>query len=434
MSRRSNRGAGLMNRMYEKSTLTNGLRVLTVPMPQVRSVSIAFYLGAGSRYEVEEQAGLSHFVEHMLFKGTRRRPKAQQISETIDGIGGFMNAGTDREITSYWAKVARPHLPIALDLLSDMLLESLFEPDEMERERKVILEEISSINDSPAQRVDLLIDEVLWPGQPLGRDVGGTKESVGAITRSDLLEYMASQYAPNNAVVAVAGDLVHDEVVAAVQGHLDGWARSKPLSWFPSVNGQTAPQTRLKWQKTEQAHLCIAFRGLSAHHPDRYALDLLNVILGEGMSSRLFLEIRERRGLAYDVHSYVSHFQDDGAVTVYAGVDPKNIDSAVEGILGELYRLKEPIPEGELHKAKEMTKGRLMLRTEDTRSMAGWVGGQELLMGEIKSVDEIVEIVDALSAETLHRVANDLLLSEQMSLAIVGPYRSEGRFQRLLAA
>ena len=162
-----------MNRMYEKTTLTNGLRVLTVPLPHVRSVSIAFYLGAGSRYEIEEKAGLSHFVEHMLFQGTRRRPQAQQISETIDGIGGFMNAGTDREITSYWAKVARPHLPIALDLLSDMLLESLFEPDEMERERKVSLEEISSINDSPAQRVDLLIDAVPWPGQPLGRDVGG---------------------------------------------------------------------------------------------------------------------------------------------------------------------------------------------------------------------------------------------------------------------
>ncbi|MEE9284732.1 MAG: pitrilysin family protein [Dehalococcoidia bacterium] len=419
--------------MYHKTTLSNGFRVLTVPMPQVRSVTVAFYLGAGSRYEAEAQAGLSHFVEHMLFKGTRRRPHAQQISETIDGIGGFINAGTDREITTYWAKVARPHFDTALDLLCDMLLNSLFEPVEMERERKVILEEISSINDSPQQRVDLLIDEVLWPDQPLGRDIAGTRESVAGITRSDLLDYVASQYAPNNAVVAVAGDLDHDDVVSAIQKHLEAWTPSQQRPWFPSINGQTAPQVGLKSRKTEQAHLCIAYRGLSSVHADRYALDLLNVVLGEGMSSRLFLEIRERRGLAYDVHSYVSHFLDDGAVTVYAGVDPKRIDSAVEGILGEVHRLKEPIPEGELHKAKEMTKGRLLLRTEDTRSMAGWVGGQELLLGEIKSVDEIVEIIDGLTAETLHRVANELLKPDRVSLAVVGPYRSQGRFQRLLA-
>ncbi|MCH8283646.1 MAG: insulinase family protein [Chloroflexi bacterium] len=420
--------------MYEKTTLTNGLRVLTVPMPQVRSVSIAFYLGAGSRYEIEEKAGLSHFVEHMLFKGTRRRPKAQQISETIDGIGGFMNAGTDREITSYWAKVARPHLPIALDLLSDMLLESLFEPDEMERERKVILEEISSINDSPAQRVDLLIDEVLWPGQPLGRDVGGTKESVGALTRSDLLEYMAKQYAPNNAVVAVAGDLVHDEVVSAVQGHLDGWARSQPLSWFPSVNGQTAPQTRLKWQKTEQAHLCIAFRGLSAHHPDRYALDLLNVILGEGMSSRLSLELRERQGLCYDVHSYPTAFQDAGSLNLYAGVDPANATKTLEALLRELRRFRdEDVPEEELERAKAVSKGRLFLRMEDTRAVSDWLGAQELMIGSVRTVDEVAELIDAVSPADVRKVAQRILVTEHLNLAVVGPFRSDRRFRSILS-
>lgn len=419
--------------MYQRTVLANGLRVLTVPMPQVRSVTVAVFLGAGSRYETPAEAGLSHFLEHMLFKGTQRRPLPQMISEAVEGVGGYMNASTDRELTIYWAKAGEHHMGTIMDLLADMLTGSRLDPTEFEREKKIIIEEINSINDSPQQRVDLLIDEVMWPGQPLGRDVAGTPETVSALSRGAMLAYRASQYAPNNAVIAICGNVEHEEVTHAVDQYFGAWQRTDPRNWLPSKNGHKSKRIGLHTQKTEQAHLCMAFPGLSSQHPDRYALDMLNVVLGEGMSSRLFVEIREKRGLAYEVHSYASHFADTGAMTVYAGVDPKNIDSAVEGILGEIGRLKESIPAAELHKAKEMTKGRLLLRTEDTRSMASWVGAQEVLRNEVKTVDDIVEIVDGITIATLHRVANEILAPERLKMAVVGPFRSTNRFHRLLA-
>ena len=419
--------------MHQKTTLPNGLRVLTVPMPHVRSVTVACFFGAGSRYESDAEGGLSHFLEHMLFKGTKKRPLPQQISEAIEGIGGFMNASTDREVTIYWAKVARHHFPTAADLLADVILHSVFKPVEVERERKVILEEIGSINDSPQQLVDLLIDTTMWPGQPLGRDVGGTKESVSALSRRAMLDYLGEQYVPNNCVVAVAGDITHEEVVNVIGGQLGKWKRSKPRTWFPAKNGQKSPRASLKSQKTEQAHLCIAFPGLSSKHPDRYALDMLNVVMGEGMSSRLFLEIREKLGLAYDVHSYASHFLDDGALTLYAGVEPKNIDRTIAAALQVLESMKEPVPEHEMHKAKEMTKGRLLLRTEDTRSMAGWVGAQELLRNEVVTIDEVVAIVDAMTPRALQAVAKRIITPAKRNLAIVGPFRTPARFERLIS-
>ncbi len=419
--------------MHQKTTLPNGLRVLTVPMPHVRSVTVACFFGAGSRYESDAEGGLSHFLEHMLFKGTKKRPLPQQISEAIEGIGGFMNASTDREVTIYWAKVARHHFATAADLLADVILHSVFKPVEVERERKVILEEIGSINDSPQQLVDLLIDTTMWPGQPLGRDVGGTKESVSALSRRAMLDYLGEQYVPNNCVVAVAGDITHEEVVNVIGGQLGKWKRSKPRTWFPAKNGQKSPRASLKSQKTEQAHLCIAFPGLSSKHPDRYALDMLNVVMGEGMSSRLFLEIREKLGLAYDVHSYASHFLDDGALTLYAGVEPKNIDRTIAAALQVLESMKEPVPEHEMHKAKEMTKGRLLLRTEDTRSMAGWVGAQELLRNEVVTIDEVVAIVDAMTPRALQAVAKRIITPAKRNLAIVGPFRTPARFERLIS-
>ena len=424
--------------MYQKTTLPNGLRVLTVEMPHVRPVSVAIFLGAGSRYEEDEQAGISHFLEHMCFKGTRKRPLAQDLSECIERVGGYMNAGTDREMTVYWAKVAKPYFPTALDLLADMVLDSLYDAGEMEKERRVILEELASVNDSPAQKVDLLIDEAVWPGQPLGRDIAGTRESVTGITQQMTLDYVGAQYTANNAVISVAGDVEHGEVVNAVEENMRGWSPGNPRPWIPSVNGLASPVVALESRKTEQAHFCVAMRGLSSRHPDRYVLDMLNVVLGEGMSSRLFLELREKRGLAYDVHSSVSHFLDDGVMTIYAGVEPKSVYEAVQRALAEVDRLRDIVPEGELDKAKAMTKGRLLLRTEDTRSMGGWVGAQELLMNEVKTIDDVIDIIDGITAEELQRVARELLAPagangrSPLHLAVVGPVRSKSRFERLL--
>ena len=418
--------------MYQRTVLENGLRVISSSMPHTRSVCISIFVGAGSRYERTEEAGTSHFIEHLCFKGTDKRATAKEISEAIDGIGGMLNGGTDKELTVYWCKVARPHFRLAVDVLVDMLRNSRFDGQSMEKERRVIIEELNMSMDSPTQRVNLLIDEVLWPDQPLGRDVAGSKETVSALSRQTLLNYRAHQYVASNAVISVAGDISHEEVLDSVISAFDDWHQGVSRSWFSAQDSQETPRFRLEHRDTEQAHLCLALRGLSYLHPDRFNLDLLNVILGEGMSSRLFLEIRERQGLAYDIHSYVDHFLDSGAVTIYAGVDLKRIDSAIEAILAELCRLKDEVPESELTKAKELAKGRLMLRMEDTRSVSGWMGGQELLTGRILTVDEVVSIIDAITIPDLGRVARELFTTDKLNLAIVGPFPDTERFQCLL--
>lgn len=288
------------------------------------------------------------------------------------------------------------------------------------------------VADSPSQQVDILIDEVLWPDQPLGWDVAGNTESVSGITRQMAFDYLHRQYVPNNTVVSVAGNVSPREVEDLIEKALGDWERGSPQSWFPAVNGQSGPRSAVRYKRTEQAHLSLAVRGLSNQHPDRYALDLLSVILGEGMSSRLFLELREHLGLCYDVHSYVSHFLDAGAFSIYAGVDPANAVATVRALLGELERLREGIPADELAKAKELSKGRLLLRMEDTRNVSGWLGGQEILTGRIRTADDVVDILDALTADHLARVAGELLVTEQLNLAVVGPFRSDRRFASLL--
>lgn len=418
--------------MYSKGLLDNGLRVITSPMPHTRSVCVSIYIGAGSRYELDDQAGVSHFIEHLCFKGTERRHTAKEIAEAIDGVGGLLNAGTDKEFTVYWCKVARPQFPLALDLLSDMLRRSKFDASDIERERGVIMGELNECMDWPQDRVNRLIDEVLWPGQPLGREIIGTRETIGSMGREILLDYMGCQYAPLNTVVSVAGDIDHDEVLRSVGEVFHDWLSVEPHKPMPSSDSQTEPQLCVERRETEQAHLCIALRGLSGNHPDRFKLDLLNVILGAGMSSRLNQEIRERRGLAYDIHSYVEYFQDTGSIIIYAGVAPKQIRDTVSAVLTELIYLKTEIPESEVQKSKEMVKGRLLLGLEDSRSIAGWVGGQELLAGRILTVDEVVAIVDAITSEELVRLAGSLVSSDRLSAAIVGPVDDEDRIRSYL--
>lgn len=418
---------------YRHTTLDNGLRIVSAPMPSTRSVSVSLYVGAGSRYERPEEAGISHLIEHLVFKGTERRPTPQEISEIIDGVGGVMNAGTDRELTVYYAKVARPHFELAADVLTDMLRHPLMAAAELEKERKVVIEELASIGDSPAQLVDILLDATMWPDQPLGRDVAGTEASVSALTREGTLDYLRRQYVPNNIVVAVAGAIEHDEVVQFMHGALGDWPQGTPSAWIPAVNGQDEPRVAVMYKRTEQAHIEIAVHALSHQDPDRFALDLISVILGEGMSSRLFMELREKRALCYDVHSFASHYLDTGSFAVYAGVDPKKTVEATQALIEELARMRaNGISDEELHKAKELSKGRLLLRMEDTRSVSGWLGGQEMLNRIIRTPDQIVEFIEAVTSDDVRRVARKLLLETQMSMALVGPFRSERRFARLL--
>ena len=418
--------------MYERTTLSNGLRIVTATLPHTRSVSINFFVGAGSRYERDEEAGISHFLEHMLFKGTERRPTPREIAEAIEGVGGVMNAATDKELTVYWCKVPSAHFEQALDVLADNLRYSVLQPEEIEKERAVIIEELHMVQDTPSDLVGVLIDELMWPAQPLGRDIAGSDQTVRGIEREQLRDYLARQYVPANTVLAVAGQVTHAQVVAAAERLLGDWPPAGFGGWFPARDGQTAPRVGLKTKRTEQVHLCLGLPGLSANHPDRYALDVLNSILGEGMSSRLFLEVRERRGLAYDVHSYVAHFQDTGAVVVSAGVDPKKLAPTVAAVLDELERLKCGVPEEELRKAREFIKGRLQLRMEDTRAVASWLGGQELLRNEILTVDEVIQILDQITVEDLQRVASTVIRRDRLNLAVVGPQRSPERLEALL--
>ncbi|HEV2122375.1 MAG TPA: pitrilysin family protein [Chloroflexota bacterium] len=420
--------------MYEKTVLPNGLRVVSSTMPHTRSASVSIFVGAGSRYESDEIAGVSHFLEHMLFKGTRRRPTAREISEEIEGIGGVMNAGTDKELTVYWAKVGDHRFANTIDLLADSLRNSLLDPLELEKERAVILEELAMTEDSPGEIVSLLIDEVVWPNQPLGRDTGGSPDSVRAITRDDVIRYMEELYTPQNTVVAVAGNVSHQEVVDRAAEHLGDWETRPHGRWYPADIPDDTPRVRLRTKKTEQAHICLGLPGVSSAHPDRYALDVLNSVLGEGMSSRLFLELREQRGLCYDVHSYVNHYLDTGSAVISASVDPRNVAEALRSIVDEIEKMSDRIPEKELTKAKEFIKGRLQLRMEDTRAVASWLGGQELLRREILTVDDVLTIVDDVQLDELQRVAQYLLRPDQFRLALVGPYRSEARFEKLLAA
>ncbi len=417
---------------YQRTVLPNGLRILTSSMPHTHSVSVSLYVGAGSRYEREREAGVSHFVEHLLFKGTEKRPTAQEVAEAIDGVGGVLNGGTDREYTVYYIKVARPHMDLALDVLFELVRRPLMDPSEMEKERQVILEELAMVADSPPQLVDLLLDSLLWPENPLGRDVAGTPETVNGIDRAMVMGYLAQQYVPSNVLVSVAGNIVHEEVVDAITAALGDWQGGKPAAWLPAVDSN-GTRCAVHYKATEQAHVSVAVPGLPLSHPDRHAISFLSVILGEGMSSRLFIELREKRGLVYDVHSYSAHFLDAGAFNVYTGVDPKNAVAALGLVLDELARIREDGPTTEeLTKARELSKGRLMLRMEDTRNVSGWIGAQDLLMGNVRSIEDAVAEMDAVTLEDLQRVAREIIDPAKLHLAVVGPYRSDKKFAALL--
>jgi predicted Zn-dependent peptidase len=419
--------------MYQKTVLENGLRILTSPMPHTRSVSMGFFLGVGSRYETDEQGGTSHFIEHMLFKGTEKRPTAKDIAIAIEGIGGVFNASTGQELTLYWAKVAQPHLDVAVDVLVDMLLRAKFDSEEIEKERRVIIEEINMIFDAPDSWVHVLINKLVWPDHPLGRDIIGTKESVSALDRKALLAHLERHYRPANCVISLAGNIEHEGVVEKLSEQFGNWPRREVSQYQPAVDDQAQARLRVHYRDIEQAHLCFSVPALPRGHPDRFNLRVLNTVLGEGMSSRLFLEIREKRALAYSVHSYIAALYDTGAAGIYAAVDPARAQPAIKAMLGEWDRLRqEKVLADELTKAKEFLKGRLMLQMEDTFSVAAWFGRQEILGPDVLTLDEVVANIEAATAEDIQRLAQKLFLQEKLNLAVVGPFKNEEGFRELL--
>lgn len=418
--------------MYNKFVLDNGLRVIISPMPHARSICLAFLVGAGSCFETEAQAGISHFIEHLYFKGTQRRSSSKQISQDIEGVGGIINASTDKEITIFFSRVASSHFSIALDVLSDIFFHSRFDSTDIEQERKVILGEINMNLDSPQQRVGMIIDELLWPGQALGREILGTKDTLKAMGREQILEYVPQRYLPGNTVVSIAGDIRSDQAMSQIEPLFHDWEGGGVVASYATDLDQKEPRVRVESRDTEQAHLYLAAHGLSQSDPRRFSLDLLDVLLGEGMSSRLFVEVRENRGLAYDIFSYVEHFYTSGSLKIYAGVDTDKVELTIVTVLKELDKLKREITMDELTRAKEMLKGRLQLRLESSQNVALWLGGQEMLRKHILLPEEIFSIVDAITVSDVQQVACDLLVSDKISLAVVGPIKDEEPLRKLL--
>ncbi len=403
-------------------------------MPERLSASLVFMFGGGSRLEDERHAGVSHFIEHLFFKGTERRPTSKEIADAIEGVGGFVNASTDKELTAYWTRVPAEHVELGLDVLADIVSNSRLAPADVERERMVILEELRMYQDQPQEFVQNLFEEIMWPDHPLGRDIAGTEQSVARLTRDDILEYASAQYRLPNLVIGAAGAFDDSRVLAMVGSRLTLPADPNGLLAPLMPKPLPAPRVLMRRRKTEQAHICLGVRALSYLHPDRFALDLLNTVLGEGMSSRLFLNIRERLGLAYDVHSFTQKHRDTGLLGVYLGVDPKNAVAAVNAVIAEMNTLCDhELTDEELERAKEFTKGRLRLELESTNGVSFWLAYQQLLIGSIKTIEEEVALVDAITAEEVRRVANDVLRAP-IQMAVIGPFAKEVAFRAAVGA
>jgi predicted Zn-dependent peptidase len=419
---------------YHKTTLQNGVRVVTGPMTGVKSGTLIVSYSVGSRYEPAPVAGVSHFLEHMLFKGTERRPDPKQISSEIEGVGGVLNAATSREGTSYWFKAPSSHFAGGFDVIADIVRNSVIDSTELDKERSVILEEIRSIQDSPEELVHDVIDEVVWGDQPVGRSIAGSEETVSGIDREAMVDFWRRNYGPDRLVIAAGGDVKHDEVVALSEKMFgDLGEHANPDQMEETVGEQTEARVRLVEKETEQAHLCLALPALPYSTERRYVQSTIEAILSSGMSSRLFQEIREKRGLVYSVYGYFRPYADVGQGVMYAGTDLERVEETVEALVGELRKLRdERVPEEELRRTKDLRKGRLLMGFEDSRSVAAWIGSQEATYGEIKTPEEVMEKIEAVTAEEVQELAQELFRPDRLSLALIGPYSDPKPFSALL--
>lgn len=410
---------------HSRAVLSNGLPVLHAELAAVHSVTLAVFVGVGSRFEPRKDAGVSHLIEHMLFKGTQRRPTSAVISQTLDSVGGVLNASTDKEVTVYWAKVARDHASLAVDLLADMLQCSRFRPRDLAREKSVILEELYMIHDDPQDWAHVLLDDLLWPDQAVGREVAGTAESVRAIRHDAMLAHFHRYYGANNAVIAIVGAIDRADALDLVGSQFGAWPAADPVAPKPALIS-TAPGSLIVDERpNEQVNLCLGFPGASREHPDRWALDIMTLILGGGTSSRLFLKVRDALGLAYDVHAYTTHLSDTGSVVVYAGGRADRAERLLAQIGHEIARLRNRrVSSVELDRAKQYYRGRLWLDLEDTFAIASWFASQEMLQHEVFAPETVVNSVAAVTADDILRVARTYLSPECAALSAVGPVSS----------
>jgi predicted Zn-dependent peptidase len=417
--------------VFERNTLDNGLRVLTADLPYAQSVAVLVMLAAGSRYETDESSGIAHFSEHMFFKGTEKRPSTKAIAGAIDAIGGEFNAFTGKEYTAYYVKCAAEHRDIALDVLVDMLRNSRFEEEEIEREKGVIIEEMNMYYDTPRDYIGSVYEHLLWGDQPLGRDIIGTKETVRGATRETFMGYLDRWYKPSRMVLGVAGR-IGDGLLERAQellGDLVDADTGEAEPTTPHTNGRVRVHTK----QSEQAHVTIGVHAPPLDHPDRYAVQLLATVLGGGMSSRLFSEVRERRGLAYYVYGLNHSYTDAGTLYSQAGVDIDRIDDAVATIAAELRKIaEEPLPPEELEKARNFAKGRFVLQLESPQGLALFGLRREVLERRLPDPDEVLQGLDAVTKDDVARVASELIGADRLRLAVIGPFDDASRFEPLL--
>jgi predicted Zn-dependent peptidase len=418
---------------FNLERLDNGLRILTAPMDSAQSVTCAIMLAAGSRYETPETNGIAHFAEHMFFKGTERRPTARDISMEIDGIGGEFNAFTGKEYTGYYVKCAAESRDIALDVLVDMLRHSKFNPDEIEREKGVIIEEMNMYYDTPRDFIGGVYEELLYDDQPLGWEIIGRKETIRNAKRETFSGYVDRWYRPSRMVVGVGGKIGDDlhERVQELLGDTEEAETGHPEQ--VKVEANSHPRVKVHTKASDQAHICLGVHSYPLEHPDRYVLQVLSTVLGGGMSSRLFTEVRERRGLAYYVYGLNHSYTDAGTLYAQAGVDINRIDDAVSTVAAELRKIaEEPVPAAELEKAKSFSKGRFVLQLETSQGLIMFGLRREVLESRTPDPEEIIAELDEVTAEDVARVAGDVIEKQGLNLAVIGPFDDPDRFEKLL--
>ncbi|MDD3861677.1 MAG: pitrilysin family protein [Candidatus Gracilibacteria bacterium] len=418
--------------MFRKTILTNGLRVVTEKIEGTKSLTILVLVGAGSRYENQEIRGISHFLEHMFFKGAKKFKNTKEVSEAIDSVGGIFNAFTGKEYAGYFVKVASEYGEVAASVLSDMLINSKFDQAEIEKERGVILEEYNMYQDTPMYQIGWNFENLVFGDQPMGWDQIGTKELIKTVNHEDFVNYKKSLYVPNNTVIAIAGNVDHNEAVALVEKYFEMDEAKKELEFLP-LEDKEGGKVSLKEKKTEQAHVAIGCCGYAETHKDHWGLKLLSVILGGNMSSRMFLGVREAKGLAYYIHTSTDSYIDGGILVTNAGVDLNRVDEAVKGIVAEYKTIvNESVPEEELKKAKSYLKGKMVLGLEDSEEFAHLLAKYELLHGEMKSPDEIMKLIDKVTVADISRIAKEVLAEEKLKIAVIGPFSDEQHFVEML--
>ncbi len=420
--------------MFKKNVLDNGLRIITAPMQGTNTVTVLVLCGTGSDYESKEISGISHFLEHMFFKGTKKRPAPEIVVEELDGMGSVHNAFTSHELTGYFIKAGKDYLWQSLDILTDIYRNSLLKEDEIEREKQVIVEEMHQDRDTPTTYIWWVWERLLYQDQPAGWDVIGREEVIRALKRRDFVDYFFHQYTASNTVVVVAGNFQESEIVDEIKKTFVDIRHEPPIRKKPAlVEDQKSPASEIEYKQTDQSHLVIGFRGYDASHPKRYTVEVLATLLGGGMSSRMFVEIRERLGYAYTVYSAHESYSNRGYLMTYAGVDHANVEKTIKAILGEYQKLRrDGVTKKELKRVKDSIRGKTLINLEASNAVANFIGTEEVITGKPLTVEEVFAKIEAVTEEELCAVAREIIRPERLNLAMIGPFKEKEQFEKLL--